>query len=198
MTQLPNVRFVTEATLPELVQDIVGSFITAGTNVTVAYNDAGNALTISSSGTGGTGTGTVDAEGVRDTIATALRGSGIINVVVDDANDTITISTTATTVGTAVVTAADQAAARTAIGAGTSSLALGTTSTTAKAGDYKPTIADLPAGTVVSAVKSGSTWPARPTTRTDLVVMWIGADPSPAIVTSGTGGMYNNDIRAVV
>ena len=44
-----------------------------------------------------------------------------------------------TTVGRSVLTAADAAAARTAIGAGTSSLALGTTASTAKAGDYQPT-----------------------------------------------------------
>lgn len=47
--------------------------------------------------------------------------------------------TDATTVGKSVLTAADAAAARTAIGAGTSNLAIGTTSTTAKAGNYAPT-----------------------------------------------------------
>lgn len=51
--------------------------------------------------------------------------------------------TDATTVGKAVIRAADAAAARTAIGAGTSSLAIGTTSTTAKAGDYQPTAANI-------------------------------------------------------
>lgn len=43
-----------------------------------------------------------------------------------------------TTTGRSVLTAASAAAARTAIGAGTSSLALGTTSSTAKAGNYVP------------------------------------------------------------
>lgn len=43
-----------------------------------------------------------------------------------------------TTVGRTLVTAADAAAARAAIGAGTSNLTLGSTSTTAKAGDYAP------------------------------------------------------------
>lgn len=58
-------------------------------------------------------------------------------------------------------------------------------------------IAGLPAGAVISVVKSG-TWPARPTTRTDLRVMWIGAAPSPSIVTSpSTGGMYDTDLRVV-
>ncbi|MNU33603.1 hypothetical protein D3C71_221660 [compost metagenome] len=46
--------------------------------------------------------------------------------------------TDSTAVGRAVLTAASQAAARTAIGAGTSSLVLGTTAGTAKAGDYAP------------------------------------------------------------
>lgn len=48
-----------------------------------------------------------------------------------------------TTVGRAVLTAADQAAARTAIGAGTSSLALGTTGGTAAAGNHTHMIANV-------------------------------------------------------
>lgn len=48
--------------------------------------------------------------------------------------------TDSTAIGRSVLTAATEAAARTAIGAGTgnSNLAIGTTSTTAKAGDYVP------------------------------------------------------------
>ena len=53
-----------------------------------------------------------------------------------------------TTVGRSVMTAIDAAAARTAIGAGTSSLALGTTGTTAKAGNYAPAAADISNSTV--------------------------------------------------
>jgi hypothetical protein len=48
-----------------------------------------------------------------------------------------------TTVGRSLVTAVDAAAARTAIGAGTSSLGLGSTSSTAKRGDYAPAAADI-------------------------------------------------------
>ena len=57
----------------------------------------------------------------------------------------------ATAVGRSVLTAADAAAARTAIGAGTgsSNLALGTTSATAKAGDYQPTAANISDATAV-------------------------------------------------
>lgn len=51
--------------------------------------------------------------------------------------------TDATTVGKALIRAADAAAGRSAIGAGTSNLALGTTSSTAKAGDYQPTAANI-------------------------------------------------------
>lgn len=67
-----------------------------------------------------------------------------------------------TTTGRSVLTAVDAAAARTAIGAGTSSLAIGTTGTTAKAGDYAP-----PAGseTVVGIVELATA--AETTTGTD-------------------------------
>lgn len=51
--------------------------------------------------------------------------------------------TDATTIGKALIRAVDAAAARTAIGAGTSSLTLGTTSSTAKAGDYQPAAANI-------------------------------------------------------
>ena len=52
--------------------------------------------------------------------------------------------------------------------------------------------------TTLTVTKSGGTWPARPTSRSDIIVQWKGADPSPAIVSSGTGGMRDNiDIRLV-
>lgn len=60
-------------------------------------------------------------------------------------------------------------------------------------------VVDLPAGATVVVRKTGSTWPARPTNRTDIVVIWVGADPDPAVITSGTGGAMNNvDIRMAV
>lgn len=67
-------------------------------------------------------------------VVTAVGSGGSIDA------DSIT---DATTVGKALIRAVDAAAARTAIGAGTSSLALGTTSSTAKAGDYQPAAADI-------------------------------------------------------
>jgi hypothetical protein len=61
-----------------------------------------------------------------------------------------------------------------------------------------PTYANLPAGSTLTVAKSGGVWPARPTSRTDIIVQWKGADPSPSIVSSGTGGMLDNvDIRFV-
>ena len=50
-------------------------------------------------------------------------------------------------------------------------------------------------GSVQYARKTGGAWPTRPTASPDVVVLWIGADPSPAIVGSGTGGMLNGDVR---
>ncbi len=54
-----------------------------------------------------------------------------------------------------IAAGADQAAARTAIGAGTSSLAIGTTNTTAKAGDYTPTKAEVGLSNVDNTSDSG-------------------------------------------
>lgn len=56
----------------------------------------------------------------------------------------------------------------------------------------------LPASVTITVAKSAGVWPARPTSRSDIVVQWKGPDPSPAIVGSGTGGMLNNvDIRLI-
>lgn len=83
---------------------------------------------------------------------------------------------------------------------------------------YKPLIADLPPLTVVAVTKDAATgfWPTdytingapiytggsgstavRPTGRADVVVLWIGAEPSPPSVTTGTGGMRPNDLRFI-
>lgn len=175
--------------LAEAVQDIVAGSLVAGSNITVTYDDVANTITIAS-----TGSGTLDAEGVRDTIGAALVAANGITITVNDPADTITISTTATATGLSVMTASSQSDARTAIGA----VALGTTSTTAKAGDYKPPIADLPAGVNLVVAKSGGVWPSRPTSRTDIVVTWVGPTPDPTIVSSPTlTGMYEGDLRVV-
>lgn len=59
-------------------------------------------------------------------------------------------------------------------------------------------LSNVPAGYTHTRVKSSAgVWPARGTSRTDITVIWIGADPSPAIVTTGTTGMYEGDVRLV-
>lgn len=123
--------------------------------------------------------------------------------------------TDATTIGRQVLTASSQANARTAIGAGTSSLAIGTTSTTALAGNtaYTPStrtvngkalstditlvsadISDLNAAIgaqvgslsgLLSIRESGSVYPNRPATTGP--VIFIGAD-APATGGSTAGG----------
>ena len=77
----------------EAVQDAVAALLAEGTNVTLAYNDAGDQLTITAAGGGAGG---LDAEGVRDAIGVAMVGLGNITVTPNDAADTITITTTAT------------------------------------------------------------------------------------------------------
>jgi hypothetical protein len=69
-----------------------------------------------------------------------------------------------TATGRSVLTATDATAARTAIGAGTSSLVIGTTNTTAKAGDYAPAAATALASGIVELAT-----PAEAATGTDTV-----------------------------
>lgn len=69
-------------------------------------------------------------------------------------------------------------------------LGVGTATTGGGTSSGPLTLDDLPAGVLVTVVKSTTTWPARPTARTDLVVEWIGPDPDPA-------GMLANDKRTL-
>jgi hypothetical protein len=74
-------------------QSDVAAMIQAGAGISTSFNATTGVLTIAATGSGG---GTLDAEAVRDTIGAALRGAGLITVTVNDAADTITVSTTAT------------------------------------------------------------------------------------------------------
>lgn len=99
--------------------------------------------------------------GSLPSLATGEKGTlvGAINELYAglEAGGTITADaiTDATTTGKAVLRASNAAAARDAIGAGTSNLDLGTTSTTAKAGDYTPEWDEVASKPVVIA--SGDT-----------------------------------------
>jgi hypothetical protein len=98
-------------------------------------------------------------------------------------------------IGIVSLTAANVGAAATSHAHSASDVTSGTLSTS-----RLPTIpvSLAPAGTNITVDKSGGTWPARPTSRTDIIVRWRGADPSPAIVASGTSGMIDGvDIREI-
>lgn len=69
-------------------------------------------------------------------LAKAIEGGGDVEITSESISD-------ASAVGKELLTASTAAAARTAIGAGTSSLAIGTTASTAKAGNYTPTTSEV-------------------------------------------------------
>jgi hypothetical protein len=75
----------------EAVEDAVAALIgrSTHTGITFTYTDASNTLAATVSAG-------LDAEQVRDTIGTALGGTGLITVTPNDGADTITISTSAT------------------------------------------------------------------------------------------------------
>lgn len=96
----------TIANFVEEVQDIVGAMVVAGSNITVNYDDTNGRLELTAVGGTG-GTGSVDPEGVRDTIAAALRNGAGITIVNDDAADTITITSLLRTVAGKAPSAGD-------------------------------------------------------------------------------------------
>lgn len=88
--------------------------------------------------------------------------------------------TDSTATGRSVITAADAAAARTAIGAGTSNLALGTTSSTALAGNT-----DLNLFTNFEEFTADGTW-SKPAGVTSALVTAVGGGVSAQNLTSGS------------
>jgi hypothetical protein len=198
----------------EAVQDAVAAFLAEGTGVTLTYDDTGNELTVDAVGGGGGG---IDAEAARDAIGVALIGLGVMTVTVNDGADTISISTTATVNDTDAAlrargshTGSQNISTITGLQAfidslddvdNTTDLAKPISTLTQAALDglqddltdglalkMDAGLAGLPAGTNITVVKTAGSWPARPTSRGDIVVRWKGADPAPTVVTSGTGG----------
>lgn len=112
-----------------------GDYQPASTDITDATYTGRNVLTAT------------DAAAVRTVIGAGTSslalGSTSSTAKPGDYQPASTDISDATTVGKAVLVATDQAAARTAIGAGTSSLAIGTTSSTAKVGNYTPTSTEI-------------------------------------------------------
>jgi hypothetical protein len=82
-----------QAQIEEFARDAVANALVAGANITVAVNDAGNTITISS--TGGSGGGFTQAEieeFTRDAIAAALVAGSNITITPNDNTNTITIA----------------------------------------------------------------------------------------------------------
>ena len=185
--------------LAERVQDIVGASLVAGSNITVNYNDAAGTITLAATG-GGAGDPTMGGD-LNGTASNAQIAAGAVGPTELATNAVTTVKIADSNVTTAKINdgaiTEPKLAASNAPASGQLLGWDGTNLTWASAGST-PTYANLPAGTTLTVVKSGGTWPARPTSRTDIVVQWKGADPSPAIVPSGTGGMLDNvDIRFI-
>jgi hypothetical protein len=75
--------------LAEFVRDTIGATLVAGSNVTVTVDDAGDTITVASTGSGG-----LDAEQVRDAVAAFVTAGANISVTHNDAGDTLTIAVT--------------------------------------------------------------------------------------------------------
>lgn len=103
----------------------------------------------------------------------------------------------ASTLGRQLASVADAATARSLTGAGTSNLALGTSGSTAKAGNYAPTITDAPAGSVFYREYVSGAWQARGSARTDIHVGFIAPRSVTATPPDKVNGMdfreFNGD-----
>lgn len=128
----------------EVVRDTIAGALVAGAGVNIAVDDAADTITIAVAGV------PMSAVSGLDTALAGKSPTGHTHAVADVSGlqsaldgkaasshaHTASQVSDATPVGRLVMTATDAAAARTAIGAGTSSLALGSTSTTAAAGNH--------------------------------------------------------------
>lgn len=128
-------------TLPNVSGSI---YVSSGTDVSVADGGTGRSTSTTAYGIIAAGT---TATGAHQTISPGTSGQflksagasalgSFASIVAADVSDS-------TATGRSVLTATDAAAARSAIGAGTSSLVLGTTAGTAKAGDYVPSWTEI-------------------------------------------------------
>lgn len=124
--------------LSEAIDDRVAALLVAGSNVSLAYNDATGQLTISASGGGGGAVSSVNGETGAVTLGAADVGA--LPDTYEPSWDDLT------EMPPAIAAGATAEIARTNIGAGTSNLAIGITGTTAMAGNK--TAADL--GGIVS------------------------------------------------
>lgn len=149
-------RSVLTAATAAAAQTALGG-TTVGRGVFTA-TDAAAARTAMGAGTYSVPSGGIPSTDLASAVQTAL---GLASTALQSVN--AAAISDATSVGRSVLTAASAAAARTAIGAGTSDLALGTTSTTALAGNYTPTSTSISDSTTIgrSLLTSASATAAR-------------------------------------
>lgn len=121
-------------------------------------------------------------DGATNKVFTAAEKTKLAGIT-PGATSTTTVDgiTDATAIGKSVIRAVDMLSARNAIGAGTSNLAIGTTSTTAKAGNYQPTAANISDATVIgrAVLKAADAPTARAALGAVAVVLLETADPIP-------------------
>lgn len=72
----------------EAIQDMIGSFLTAGANISLSYNDLGNTLTIAVTGI----TSYPGDEAIQDMLSTFLVGGPGIDLTYSDVGNTLTIT----------------------------------------------------------------------------------------------------------
>ena len=107
-------------------------------------------------------------------VSSVAGRTGAVTLAAADITDT-------TSTGRQLMTAVDGPAARSAIGAGTSSLALGSTSSTAKAGDWKPASTDVTDATTTGrAVLTASTQDAARQAIGEYVIQATDPLPTPS------------------
>jgi len=149
-------RAVLKAASTSAAQDALGASATGKSVFTAA--DASAARTAIGAGTYTKPGGGIPSTDLTTAIQTALTAAGTALQSVNAA-----AISDSTSIGRSVLTAATAAAARSALGAGTSDLALGTTSTTALAGNYAPTSTSISDSTSIgrSLLTSASAAAAR-------------------------------------
>jgi hypothetical protein len=159
----------------EGVQDTVAALLTAGTNITLSYNDTSGTLQISAA------TGGIDAEAVRDTMAAALIGTSGVSIVVDDAGNTITLTVSSVSMSqvTGLLLEIDRLDSdiQDVAAAAVASL------------DYTNAVP----GTTFTAVWNGTVYKigattisSRPTARADISFNWSGGTTPPAFALAGS------------
>lgn len=76
------------------IEAVINAHLHAGTNITLSIDSVTGNLVITSTATGGDGSGGgLTAEQVRDVVATFIKGAGVITVTHDDDDDELIIST---------------------------------------------------------------------------------------------------------